>query len=390
MRIDTILRKKDMISGAEDLEPLYTMREFPIYMGVTDQRIEDDAVADEKWMISKGSGMIQLQELVPAEILYSKSHNASIGKVWQRHHTQFADFLHRQGIRGVLEVGGGNGILNATYNAQYCGGGYRTWHIIEPSHVEPLPGCNAEYVHTFWKAPFDFGTVADYDVLVHSHLMEHQFDLHEFMTLNRSALKPGMKMVFSVPNMTELLIRKYPYALNFEHTYFISEDYIELILQEYGFRLLEKQYFEDHSIFFSTELESAESSNPFLNQTAMNALYVKNKKLFNDYIEYYQEKVEQLNRKIEASQSNVFIFGAHINTQLLINFGLRTEKIQCALDNDSNKQGHRLYGTSLMIRSPHILSEEDHPLVILIMGAYSKEIKEDILDNINKEVLFVN
>lgn len=120
------IRNKDVFSGEDDLESLYTLKNFPVYMGVTDGRAADDLYADMEWGISKSSGMLQLLKLVPEEILYHTSHNGSIGKLWNEHHTEFAEFLHDNmgsNAGAVLEIGGGNGILNAVYSKKYGTGG---------------------------------------------------------------------------------------------------------------------------------------------------------------------------------------------------------------------------------------------------------------------------
>lgn len=392
MRFDMIERNKDMISENEDMELLYTMKNFPIYMGVTNELLDKDLFADEKWVISNSSGMIQLKELVPAEILYAKSHNSSIGKVWERHHSGFAAFLHRHiGKNGILEIGGGNGILNKIYRKTYSD---VLWKIIEPTTVEAIQGCNAEYIRGFWKAGIDFSKInKNYDTLVHSHLIEHQYDLKEFMKLNNLALDVGEKMIFTMPNMMELLLRKYPYALNFEHTYFISEDYVEPILKKYGFAVVDKEYFEDHSIFYCAEkIREAEddlNEDLFQDKKFVEELKKKNTMMFKDYVAYYEKLTHRLNDVLRRYKGKKYVFGAHINTQLLINFGLNVREVEAVLDNDPLKQGHRLYGTKLMVNSPRILEKEDNPLVILIMGAYNKEIRENIIENINDSVQFI-
>ena len=84
----------------------------------------------------------------------------------------------------------------------------------------------------------------------------------------------------------------------------------------------------------------------------------------------------------------LYLFGAHVFAQYLIAMGLNTEKIVCLLDNDKNKQGRRLYGTKLKVASPKILADVRDPIVILKAGVYNDEIKEDIVDNINKATVF--
>jgi hypothetical protein len=80
-----------------------------------------------------------------------------------------------------------------------------------------------------------------------------------------------------------------------------------------------------------------------------------------------------------AKTDNVFIFGAHVFSQLLFAFGLRTDRIKSVLDNDLNKINHRLYGTSLFVESPDTVSKIANPNIIVRMGAYSSEIKEQLL-----------
>ena len=119
-----IQRDKDMYLGNRDLEHLYTMDRFPVYCGVTDASEIEDQYEDMEWMISKGSGMIQLGKLLPLDMLYSVSHNSSWGGIWKRHHEEFADFLHQYaGKGGILEIGGGNGILCSVYNEKFNTGG---------------------------------------------------------------------------------------------------------------------------------------------------------------------------------------------------------------------------------------------------------------------------
>ena len=54
--------------------------------------------------------------------------------------------------------------------------------------------------------------------------------------------------------MEVMLERMYTNCLNFEHTVFLTEPYIEYLLGINGFKIVEKKYFlDDHSIFYSTE-----------------------------------------------------------------------------------------------------------------------------------------
>jgi hypothetical protein len=52
------------------------------------------------------------------------------------------------------------------------------------------------------------------------------------------------------------------------------------------------------------------------------------------------------------------------------------------------KQGNRLYGTNLFVKSPNILQQETSAAIILKTAAYNQEIKDQILNTINNKVKF--
>ena len=84
MKIKAIIRDKDVIYGNKDLETLYEFKKFPIFMGVTNQNIAKDKFFKMQWQISKKSGMLQLNPLLPLKVLYPETHNSGcVGKLWE-------------------------------------------------------------------------------------------------------------------------------------------------------------------------------------------------------------------------------------------------------------------------------------------------------------------
>jgi len=101
-----IQRTKDVINGNKDLEHLYKFKNFPVFMGCVSQSKNIDILEDMNWTISKGSGVIQLNPLLPLDILYPESHGAgAVGSLWADHHNQFAKFIQKQDPKSVLEIG---------------------------------------------------------------------------------------------------------------------------------------------------------------------------------------------------------------------------------------------------------------------------------------------
>ncbi len=373
-----INRNKCAITNMEDLEPLYSFEKFPVFMGCMKQGREKDLLFDMDWSISKNSGLIQLSELLPLDVLYPESHGAGcIGKLWLEHHQSFAKFINTYNPNGVVEIGGAHGILSK----EYQGYGEIEWTIIEPNPT-PIEGVKAKFIKGFFDDTFVFED--DYDTIIHSHVFEHIYEPDTFVKHLSEFMVDGKNLIFSIPNMQVMLDRKYTNCINFEHTVFLTEPYIDYSLAKYGFRIDKKEYFmDDHSIFYGAVKDS--SIKPI---ELDNKLYEKNKKLYLDYVSYHEELVKELNEKMRDSTNPVYLFGAHVFAQYLIAFGLDTKKIICLLDNDLNKHDKRLYGTDIQVQSPKTLKEIENPIVILKAGVYNDEIKKDILNNINIKTEF--
>ncbi len=368
-----------VITGSKDLQPLHEVKRFPVFMGCVHSPASQDVVADMCWSISRSSGLIQLSSLIPLDVLYPESHGSGgVGRLWDMHHKAFAKYLSHISPRSVLELGGAHGILSREYK-QF---GQIPWTILEPN-PSPVEGCDARYIRGFFDHSFKLGESVD--AVVHSHVFEHVYEPDQFMRHLSGYMEVGKKLVFSLPNLQRMLEKKYTNCINFEHTVFLTEPYIEYLLSKHGFRLIDKAYFmEDHSIFYS----AVRDPSVVLIELQPN-LYAQNRQIYEEYVGYHEAMIRDLNQKIQEAITPVYLFGAHIFSQYLIVNGLATDKVVNILDNDVNKQGRRLYGTSLVVQSPKVLRNLANPIVILKAGIYNQEIKEDILANINSMVTFL-
>ena len=373
-------RNINVIDAKDDLVKLAKFDKFPIFMGCVNHKESEDINIDMEWSISKGNGIIQLIKLIPLDILYESDHNSGVvGGIWLSHHKDFANFIIKFNPNSVLEIGGGHGILSREANISKK----FDWTIVEPN-PSPAPGVKAKFIKSFFDENFQSNN--NYDTIIHSHVFEHIYYPDKFLSNISKFLKDGQKLIFSIPNMEEMLKRKYTNCLNFEHTYFITEPYVDYLLSKNGFRLIEKQYFKkDHSIFF------AYVKDDHVEQTLLpKQMFTHNKKIFLEYIKHYEDQIKKLNKKIKliSKKNKLFLFGAHIFSQFLIKRGLETKNIVCLLDNDQNKHNKRLYGTNLNVHSPKILESVMYPIIILKAGVYNEEIKKDILSNINSKAIF--
>lgn len=374
-----IERNTDVVGQQQDLEHLFTLKNFPVFMGCVDQPRNEDLNNDMSFHISRSTGMVQLNPVLPLEVIYQSAHNpGTVGASWDEHHRSFAEFIYKYKPKKVFEIGGAHGKLSKYYDQLMPD---NDWTIIEPNPV-PVPDLRARMINGFYTKDTEIPN--DLNMLVHSHVLEHFLDPHEFF-LAASKLKLGTFMCFSVPALRRHLEQQFTNTINFEHTYLCTEEFIEWWLQCYGFDVIERQYYQtDHSIFYS-----AVKTTRLVNISEPPTIYNENRNLINAYLDHHKNLISKINDQIKDADGPVFLFGAHVFSQFLIAFGLDTSNLGCILDNSEAKQNKRLYGTDLYVRSPKILVEFNNPIVILRTGVFDQEIKNDILTNINPNTRFL-
>ncbi|EAJ6452973.1 SAM-dependent methyltransferase, partial [Campylobacter lari] len=193
-------------------------------------------------------------------------------------------------------------------------------------------------------------------------------------------------MIFSIPNLKKYLENKWINYLSFEHTILLTESVMDYLLNRNQFKIIEKKYFTEHSIFYCCKKDISIDCNKLVLKNE----YCENKKLFENMQKFYKDKIIDLNSKMK-DYDEVYLFGAHIFSQYLIYRGLNTDNICGILDNNINKHNKRLYGTNLQVYSPRILANKKNKvLVILNAGIYNEEIRKKIEENMNFNINFYN
>jgi len=373
---NVIIRDKSILTGKDNLENLLVLKDFPVFFGCVDSPASEDLVADMKWAIDPETGVIQLTELIPLEILYQEQHVDGFGKTWEEYYSYFSEYIANTKPKNVLEIGGGIGVI-----AEKVVGLTDTtnWTILEPNplredseRIKVIPG--------FFDS--NFKATEHYDTITFSQVMEHVYEPHTFLKDISSFMKAGDKFVFAYPNLKLWLERKFTNALNFEHTMFFTDYFIDILLPQYNFKVTDKFFYKDHSVLYTAEKTDTPLEIPKLENK-----YDEYKKIFMSFADYHTELVTTLNSEMEKSSVPTYFFGAHIFASYLFAFGLDKSKITTILDNSSLKKGRRLYGTDFIVQSPEILAGKGPVNVILKAGLYNDEIKEQIL-SLNSEVTF--
>ncbi len=368
MKNITFLRKEDIIYYNEDLKDILAIKKFPMLMGCTTQDRKYDIEIDQVWGESSKSGVIQLSKLINLESLYEIQHDAGkIGDLWADHHLQFAKYIsNNTKICSVLEIGGAHGILSIN-SVKY---GFDKWTIIEPA-PSPVEGCKAKFINKFFSSNLSL-ELPKTNLIVHSHVLEHIYDPISFLKNCNKTLNDNGKMIFSVPNIYEMVKRKYSNSINFEHTIFLTEEIILNLLSQTNFEIENIKYFkDDHSIFYTCK----KTQKNFHNILKLPDNY---KEIFLEYWNHFKQDSIKINEMIKNYDGKVYLFGAHIFSQILLCLGIDWKNISYILDNADSKIDKRLYGSELIVKNPNIIQIDEKPLVILRAGKYNEEISKQL------------
>ena len=359
-------------NGTDDIKEILTINKFPLYCGCVNTDLSEDIFYDMKWGYSASSNLVQLMDLVDLDELYRQHHNSgTVGKIWKDHHKNFANFIRVNDGDSVLEVGGASGNLVSHFidsDKDF------KWALLEPSSAFKTHDSRVTHISDYLET-HDF-LDKKFDTVIHSHVIEHSYEPIKFLQKLNSLLKNSGQQFISMPNIGKWLENGYTNALGFEHTYYLDEVIIKNLLNKSGFDIVSMEV-NDHSIF----IHSIKSNKQFNEEIKSDSLvkYIK-------YLKDLNDRVKDINKFVGPEK--VYLFGAHVFSQVLLNMGIKESSVISILDDDPLKHGLRLYGTGLMVEPTSVLDGQSSPKVIVDAGPYTEQIKNNIINNINNTVVF--
>lgn len=366
-------RINNLLTNEETMEDLFTFKNFPVSLSCIEPNIDINKKLDMNFQICKKTGIIQIKHAPSLDDIYITPHNSSYGKVWynlfERFSLKIENILNEKKSVNFLEIGGGSLLLASL--------------ILKNERVKNYTAFekNIVFSHTNDKRVtikdeyFLNDTLLDknYDIFIHSHVLEHVWNPVEFIEAISRNISNGSYHCFIVPNLKETFSNKYTNSLDFEHNFFIIEDYIDIILNNNNFSVVEKEYYLDHSIIYITKkIEKKLEILKYPN------LYDKNKKIALDFKNYYDKEIANLNMLIDNFEGNLYLFGGTGFSIYLIVLGLKTDKVIYILDNDPKKENKKVYGTHFIVKNPKVIKDIDNVAVILKAASYQNEIETQL------------
>lgn len=339
---------------------LFNFKTFPLSVCTQEGSLSEREKLIPATIEEDETGLITFLPFVDPKEIYLEQHNSSIGETWKQHNDKFANYVFQNETENVVDVGGGSGNIYKSYT-KYNNG--VKWKIIDLNPT--LEDSNVELIKGLYQSDY----IEEGDTVITSHFLEHLTDLRGFLTSLRK--RNPKQHIFTLPNFKKYAENNYSATLMFEHPYYLTEDYLDYILTVTGWKIEDKQYYKDHSIFFKTTPTTPIDVN----------LNLDCKKDILDFLQYMQGRANQV-QKVDK----FYVFGAHFTYYYLINMGVSPDQITAVVDNDPKKQGRRMYGTTTKVISPQELEEGAN--VFVEMGPYNEEIKK-CLNNVKSKINYI-
>ena len=345
-------------------------------MGTSKAPQEEDIFQDQKWILCVDCGCLQLSNLIPLKILYSKEHSpGAVGEIWENHHRMFANFILEESPERILEIGAAHSTLAKMILAKNPRIKYL---IIEPNSSN-VPK-DVKLISGFIED--NLIELSNYEAIVHSHVLEHIYNPRLFISNIANSMGDNSAMYISFPDISGLIDSRGTNSLNFEHTFFLHPDQLKSLFKKYGLKVIREARYLEHSYFFKV----VKNNDPIINSKILNIAHTA--KPFERMWQELTLFTNSTNFLISKNPIPTFLFGAHVFSQGLISLGLDTTYIKGVLDNSIDKQNERLYGSNLEVFSFEAIRDLNKARVILKASHYQNEIRRQIISiNVNAEII---
>lgn len=349
---------------SDNIEKIFSFPSFPVFIGCTDNKKENDVSYDFEIWYCHDCDVGQQISIPPFEELYKEQRCFGFGNIWKNHYEKYAEFIKKNSDPSEigLEVGVGNAVVFKKLNGFFT----------KLSGIDAIDHPDYENydikVGLFSEKLFEY---ENFDVIYSSHFIEHLPDPVKFLKTSRQLLKDNGRCIVACPNIVKSFENLHFNAFTTDHLNYFSKNSLEKIAVNLGFELIDSYQYLDHGMYLVFR-KTEKQINSIITKQFKNNFDTYKKIIFN-----YVEKA----KKELLKEESVFVFGAHgltVTFLKILNNSKLENKIKFVLDNEKTKHHRRLSGTNLICESPTIIASEKNPIVLLYMGAYEKEISQQL------------
>lgn len=355
-------RSKCLICDSDDLSTLFD-KDYSVALGCYSVENTEKSLFMPYNILKCNSCLtFQTKYLGDVNVIYDYSAGA-YGSIRGSMNDLFSDFiLQNNDIKGVVEVGAGNGNLaDIILNKNEL-----SYSIIDPTYSGTINNriIQREFIENIDEIKTEANT------LVMSHVFEHFYN--PSLVLQKIEKCKNIEYIYlSFPDLEYCIKHDSYHVLNPEHIYYIENQFINAYFEKYGFKSLRTYHHKNHSVFFEFKRNTSDASE---------SIKLQNKSSLNDVTEFFNRvemRISYIHNEIDKlpSRCKVYIWPCAMFTTFIFALGLNINRISGILDNSPLKIGKYLYGYNIKcISFDEILQKTEHCAIILNGGCYNQEI----------------
>jgi len=318
----------------------------------------------------------QTKYLGNLDIIYKFNHADSTGSIMKNLHKYACNILGKyiDNITNITEIGSAKGILSSLVLQEYKK--ISKYYIIEPQFIGDI--IEKQIIINNFFENVNLEEYSDSNTIIISHVMEHFYNPIDIL----KKIKENTNIEYFLliwPDLEHYKDNNIYHVLNTEHTFYIDNNFIKLLFNNFSFEMLEQIKYENHSVIYLFK-----RNNNLKYQKLINENYSINS-YFNNLLSRKQDIIDfiKYNKK---NNKQICIWPASVHTQFLLMI-TEIKDIEFVLDNSPNKIGKYLYGYNLECKSFENNYNNMMNAIILNGGCFNKEVIDKI--NLNKEQILI-
>ena len=255
--------------------------------------------------------------------------------------------------------------------------GHKIWRINEKKDLKISSGSGIETIQHHLKLNKLNHLNKKYnlaDLLVVRHIWEHVYNQKEFSNVLKGLIKKDGMIFIEIPDCRKLLKSKDITMIWEEHLYYYTSRTIIISLKQNGFRIISKKV-----ISYPTENSILLCIKPYKKKRNIILNYDSLKKEINlgvNYGKQYQQNKKYLHKlfsEIIKKKKEIVLFGGGHLSLAFIAFYDIYKYISFIIDDDINKKGMFMPGSSIQIKSSNELYNRENVFLLLTVNLTSEK-----------------
>jgi hypothetical protein len=317
----------------------------------------------------------QTQYLGDLNLIYEKNHIDTFGSVKTQMHMKFKNFISKNSdITGILEIGPSTDML-AIDLLDFFNNSI-TYSVVDPDFRGDRT--RVKVFDTFIE-DVELNEVEG-NTVVMSNLFEHLYNPMDI--IDKIQRHSGNKYIYlNHPNFDHACKNDILVLLNIEHIFYVENDFVVKMFNNFGYSCVEKENYETHTIMFKFERTHSPIHLPIKN--------VSSNVDVQGHFERLKTRADTINKLLCDSSTKVYLWPASAHTTALFTYGVDHTKVAGLLDNSPTKIGKFFYGYNLECFSFRDTMSSCDENTTIILGGSDCYIKELIIASTKAKLIYL-